>query len=271
MAHDRGSWTCRWSRPRGAKAPPLRKAAEAALTCPSCATSGGWCTCRAAGGQGAVHAIAGGGAGLRERARSPGWGAQRDLPARHDDGERWDAQGQLVVPGLVDAHTHLAFGGWRADDFVARVRGESYQQIARRGGGILSTVRKTRARGHRGAVRPLPRLPAPDAGPGRDHRRGQERLRPGRADRGPACWRCTRRWTRAGPQRLVPTYLGAHVVPPELPRSGGRLRGPGRAGHRPGGRRGAGPLRRRVRRGGGVHRRPRPGGWRRRRARPGWA
>lgn len=51
----------------------------------------------------------------------------------------------LVTPGLVDCHTHLVFGGKRADEFEMRLRGESYEAIARAGGGILSTVRATRA------------------------------------------------------------------------------------------------------------------------------
>src|SRR5687767_14750717 len=76
-------------------------------------------TCREPGGQGAVHAIAGGAIAWRE-GRITWVGKQKQLPTRHDDGQRWDAQGQLVVPGLVDAHTHLCFAGWRADDFVAR-------------------------------------------------------------------------------------------------------------------------------------------------------
>lgn len=55
--------------------------------------------------------------------------------------------GALVTPGLVDCHTHLVFGGDRADEFGMRLRGESYEAIARAGGGILSTVRATRAAG----------------------------------------------------------------------------------------------------------------------------
>jgi len=53
--------------------------------------------------------------------------------------------GALVTPGLVDCHTHLVFGGDRADEFEMRLNGESYEAIARAGGGIMSSVRKTRA------------------------------------------------------------------------------------------------------------------------------
>jgi imidazolonepropionase len=56
-----------------------------------------------------------------------------------------DAQGRVVLPGFVDAHTHFLFGGSRADEFERRALGETYQSIAASGGGILSTVRQTRA------------------------------------------------------------------------------------------------------------------------------
>jgi imidazolonepropionase len=56
-----------------------------------------------------------------------------------------DAGGRVVLPGFVDAHTHLVFAGNRLDDFERRSRGETYEQIAKGGGGIWSTVEKTRA------------------------------------------------------------------------------------------------------------------------------
>jgi imidazolonepropionase len=56
-----------------------------------------------------------------------------------------DAGGRVVLPGFVDAHTHLVFAGNRLNDFERRARGESYAQVARAGGGIWSTVEKTRA------------------------------------------------------------------------------------------------------------------------------
>jgi imidazolonepropionase len=61
------------------------------------------------------------------------------------DAEVVDAAGRVVMPGFVDAHTHLVFAGNRLDDFERRARGETYEQIAKAGGGIWSTVEKTRA------------------------------------------------------------------------------------------------------------------------------
>ena len=59
--------------------------------------------------------------------------------------EMIDADGRVVLPGFVDAHTHLVFAGNRLEDFERRARGETYEQIAKAGGGIWSTVEKTRA------------------------------------------------------------------------------------------------------------------------------
>ena len=56
-----------------------------------------------------------------------------------------DAAGKAVLPGFVDSHTHLVFGGYRAEEFSWRLRGDSYMDILKRGGGILDTVRATRA------------------------------------------------------------------------------------------------------------------------------
>src|SRR6476646_4916348 len=61
------------------------------------------------------------------------------------DTEVLDARGCAVLPGFVDAHTHLVFAGNRLEDFAARARGETYEQIAKRGGGIQTTVQATRA------------------------------------------------------------------------------------------------------------------------------
>jgi imidazolonepropionase len=56
-----------------------------------------------------------------------------------------DASGCVVMPGFVDCHTHLVFGGWRDDEFEQRLEGRTYKEIQQAGGGILATVRKTRA------------------------------------------------------------------------------------------------------------------------------
>lgn len=72
-------------------------------------------------------------------------GPAEALPERYREMESMDAGGQLVIPGLVDCHTHLAFGGWRTDEFEMRALGKGYLDIAKAGGGIVSTVKATRA------------------------------------------------------------------------------------------------------------------------------
>jgi imidazolonepropionase len=136
------------------------------------------------------------------------------LPAREDDGEHRDAGGCLVIPGLVDCHTHLAFGGWRAAEYVQRLGGASYSEIARAGGGILSTVKQTRALAAEelleraeGFVREMVALGTTtiEAKSGYGLDRDTE-LR---------ILDVYRRLAGKGLARVVPTYLGAHVVPPE--------------------------------------------------------
>jgi len=72
-------------------------------------------------------------------------GPSDEIEKKAGDAEIIDLGGRLVLPGFVDAHTHLVFAGNRLDDFERRARGESYEQIAKVGGGIWSTVEKTRA------------------------------------------------------------------------------------------------------------------------------
>ena len=72
-------------------------------------------------------------------------GASDEIEKNVGDEEIIDADGRVVMPGFVDAHTHLVFAGNRLEDFERRARGETYEQIAKAGGGIWSTVQKTRA------------------------------------------------------------------------------------------------------------------------------
>jgi imidazolonepropionase len=72
-------------------------------------------------------------------------GTAAAVPASLQAARRIDADGALVTPGLIDCHTHLVFAGNRAGEFEQRLHGASYADIARAGGGILSTVRDTRA------------------------------------------------------------------------------------------------------------------------------
>jgi imidazolonepropionase len=171
-------------------------------------------TCRADGGQGDIHAIAD--AALVWEGDTIRWvGPRRDLPSEFAAAERLDAGGGLVIPGLVDCHTHLAFGGWRAEEFEQRILGRSYLEIAAAGGGIARTVRLTRAASDAelaersaGFLREMLALGVTTveckSGYGLDREHELRLLRVYR--------------TLAGmqPVRLVPTFLGAHVVPLEF-------------------------------------------------------
>src|ERR1700730_5009920 len=88
-------------------------------------------------------------------------GSRSDFPADADAAERIDCAGRWITPGLVDCHTHLVFGGNRAHEFELRLQGASYEEIARAGGGIVSTVAATRTASEAELVASaLPRLDA---------------------------------------------------------------------------------------------------------------
>ena len=100
-------------------------------------------TCRDEGTQDDIHAIED--AALVWEGDTISWvGSDIEIPSEHSTDDVWDAGGNLVVPGLIDCHTHLAFAGTRQDEFVMRVLGKSYLEIAEAGGGIASTVKTTR-------------------------------------------------------------------------------------------------------------------------------
>jgi len=126
-----------------------------------------------------------------------------------------DAQGRLVTPGFVDAHTHLVFAGNRADEFEQRIEGATYQQIAASGGGILRTVALTRAaseedllaiaRKHRDwMLRGGTTTIEAKSGYGLDRVTELRMLR------------VLKRLNEEGPATIVATLLAAHMVPPEF-------------------------------------------------------
>ena len=107
----------------------------------------------------------------------------RDLPALDGGVRELDCRGLCAVPGLVDCHTHAAFGGDRVDEFSLRAGGASYEELHAAGGGILSTVRATRAAGEARPARRGRAAPLVDAPRGHDDLRGEVRLRARPRDR----------------------------------------------------------------------------------------
>jgi len=136
-------------------------------------------------------------------------GRMRDLPALDGDVVEVDGRGLCAIPGLVDCHTHAAFGGDRVEEFSLRAGGASYEELHALGGGILSTVRATRAAGEQGLREAVERHRGwmrahgtttfeSKSGYGLDHETELASLRAIVAEQG------------------VPTWLGAHAVPPEF-------------------------------------------------------
>lgn len=141
-------------------------------------------------------------------------GPYRELPAEFRSDPVIDCGRRLVVPGLIDSHTHLCFGGWRGDEFEARLQGSSYQQIAAAGGGIARTVAATRGastgdlqRKARASLDAMLRLGVTTveckSGYGLDETNELKQLE------------VYRRLDADHAVDLVPTFLGAHIVPPE--------------------------------------------------------
>lgn len=143
-------------------------------------------------------------------------GASGDLPsdfvkrARHID----DLEGRLITPGLIDAHTHLVFGGNRAAEWGMRLAGATYETIARAGGGIISSVNSTRSASEDDLVaQALPRLDAlrADGVTTVEVKSGYGLTLSDEAK----MLRAARRLGERRPVRVRTTLLAAHALPPE--------------------------------------------------------
>lgn len=144
-------------------------------------------------------------------------GPLAELPAAHTTQIQKDIDlgGALVTPGLVDCHTHLVYGGQRAAEFEQRLQGASYEEIARAGGGIRSTVAATRAASDAALLASATR---------RAHSLMDEGVTTVEVKSGyglsahdeARCLRVARALGDALPLSVRTTYLGAHAVPPEF-------------------------------------------------------
>ena len=136
-------------------------------------------------------------------------GPMRELRPPDGDTEEVDAEGLCAIPGLVDCHTHPCFGGDRVDEFALRASGATYEELHAAGGGIMSTVRETRAAGAEALAAVV-----------RKHRLWM--LRAGTTTfEGKSGYGLDRETELASLQAVrdaggVPTWLGAHAVPPEF-------------------------------------------------------
>ncbi len=163
---------------------------------------------------GTPYGLVAGGAVAIEGGRIAWAGKAGETPARFRSDDLLDLDGRLVTPGLIDCHTHVVHGGNRAREFEMRLQGASYEEIARAGGGIVSTVAATRAASAEELLaQALPRVDAMIAegvtaievksGYGLDLDTELRMLRAARAIE------------RERPVSIRTSFLGAHAVPPE--------------------------------------------------------
>jgi len=141
-------------------------------------------------------------------------GTMAQLPAVAQATQVHDGGGCWLTPGLIDCHTHIVHAGNRSDEFEARLNGASYEDIARAGGGIMSTVRATRAASEEQLLQAsLPRIRSllAEGVTTLEIKSGYGLT----AESEAAMLRVARRVARELPVDVATTFLGAHAVPPE--------------------------------------------------------
>lgn len=141
-------------------------------------------------------------------------GEQTDIPPEYVNEWVVDLGGRLVTPGLIDCHTHVVFAGDRAQEFEMRLNGASYEDIARAGGGILSTVTATREASVEELVETaLPRVDTMIAEGvcTIEVKSGYGLVREAELN----MLRAARQIAERRPIHIETTYLGAHAIPPE--------------------------------------------------------
>ena len=141
-------------------------------------------------------------------------GSASELPNDYAGLELISADGQVVIPGLIDCHTHLGFGGWRAEEFEQRIKGAGYLDIAKAGGGIQKTMQQTRGASNQdlsthclGVLKEMVALGVTTVECKTGYGLSEaEELR---------MLRIYKSLAESQSVNIVSTFLGAHVVPPE--------------------------------------------------------
>jgi imidazolonepropionase len=149
-----------------------------------------------------------------EKGRLAFVGAEADLPADFHDADAVDCGGRWITPALVDCHTHLVFGGDRAMEFEMRLAGATYEEIARAGGGIVSSVKATNAVSEDELVaQTLPRLDTllQEGVSTIEIKSGYALTIDGELK----MLRAARRLAEIRPVRVVTSWLAAHATPPD--------------------------------------------------------
>jgi imidazolonepropionase len=139
-------------------------------------------------------------------------GPSDEIEKKSRGAEIVDVGGRVVLPGFVDAHTHLVFAGNRLDDFERRARGESYEQISKAGGGIWSTVEKTRAASEHDLLAQAKKHAEWFLRCGTTTIEGKSGYGLTLEDE-LKILRVMRSLNEESPLEIVPTFLGAHTVP----------------------------------------------------------
>jgi imidazolonepropionase len=142
-------------------------------------------------------------------------GKTENIKKQYEAEETIDAKGKVVIPGFVDPHTHLVFAGSREEEFEMRLKGATYMEILQKGGGILKTVRETRRASGQELVEECEKTLSIMLEHGTTTVEAKSGYGLNLEDE-IKCLRAMKRLNETQPVDIVPTFMGAHAIPPEF-------------------------------------------------------